>query len=79
MHLWLLDSSSPWARELVWIMVAQRAARATAGLMLHGREHDLDQAVDYAGKWMPRGWLPDGDLVRAVVVASTAPSAAPPR
>jgi uncharacterized protein (DUF885 family) len=20
--------------------------------------------VDFAGKWTPRGWLPDGDLVR---------------
>lgn len=45
-------------------MVAQRAARATSGLMLHGREFDTEQAVDYASKWTPRGWLPDGDLVR---------------
>ncbi|MEJ2501870.1 MAG: DUF885 family protein [Gemmatimonadota bacterium] len=64
MHLGLLEDNSPRARELVWIMVAQRAARATSGLMLHGREFDMEEAVDFAGKWTPRGWLPDGDLVR---------------
>ena len=31
MHLGLLDDNSPRARELVWIMLAQRAARATSG------------------------------------------------
>jgi hypothetical protein len=64
MHLGLLDDNSPRARELVWIMLAQRAARATSGLMLHGQEFDMEEAVEYAGRWTPRGWLPDGDLVR---------------
>lgn len=64
MHLGLLDDNSPRARELVWIMLAQRAARATSGLMLHGNEFQMEEAVDFAGKWTPRGWLPDGDLVR---------------
>ena len=64
MHLGLLDENSPRARELVWIMLAQRAARATSGLMLHGHEFVMEEAVDFAGKWTPRGWLPDGDLVR---------------
>jgi hypothetical protein len=64
MHLGLLADNSPRARELVWIMVAQRAARATSGLMLHGGEFDMEEAVDFAGKWTPRGWLPDGELVR---------------
>ncbi|MGD2068594.1 MAG: DUF885 family protein [Gemmatimonadota bacterium] len=64
MHLGLLDDNSPRARELVWIMVAQRAARATSGLMLHGREFDMEEAVEFAGRWTPRGWLPDGELVR---------------
>ena len=63
-HLGLLDENSPRARELVWIMLAQRAARATSGLMLHGHEFVMEEAVDFAGKWTPRGWLPDGDLVR---------------
>ena len=64
MNLGLLDENSPRARELVWIMLAQRAARATSGLMLHGHEFVMEEAVDFAGKWTPRGWLPDGDLVR---------------
>lgn len=64
MHLGLLDDNSPRARELVWIMLAQRAARATSGLMLHGNEFQMEEAVEFAGKWTPRGWLPDGDLVR---------------
>lgn len=64
MHLGLLDDNSPRARELVWIMLAQRAARATSGLMLHGNEFVMEEAVEFAGKWTPRGWLPDGDLVR---------------
>jgi hypothetical protein len=64
MHLGLLDDNSPRARELVWIMLAQRAARATSGLMLHGNEFVMEEAVEFAGRWTPRGWLPDGDLVR---------------
>jgi uncharacterized protein (DUF885 family) len=24
----------------------------------------MDQAVEQAGRWTPRGWLPEGDLVR---------------
>jgi len=64
MHMGLLDENSPRARELVWIMLAQRAARATSGLMLHGNEFVMEEAVEFAGKWTPRGWLPDGELVR---------------
>ncbi|HSM04919.1 MAG TPA: DUF885 family protein, partial [Longimicrobiales bacterium] len=64
MHLGLLDDNSPRARELVWIMLAQRAARAVSGLMLHGNEFDMEEAVEFAGRWTPRGWLPDGELVR---------------
>ncbi len=64
MHLGLLDDNSPRARELVWIMLAQRAARALSGLMLHGNEFAMEEAVEHAGRWTPRGWLPDGALVR---------------
>ncbi len=64
MHLGLLEDNSPRARELVWIMLAQRAARALSGLMLHGNEFEMEEAVEHAGRWTPRGWLPDGSLVR---------------
>ncbi len=45
-------------------MLAQRAARATSGLMLHGNRFGMEDAVAFAGRWTPRGWLPDGELVR---------------
>ena len=64
MHLGLLDDNSPRARELVWIMLAQRAARALSGLNLHGDVFDMEEAVEHAMTWTPRGWLTEGDLVR---------------
>jgi hypothetical protein len=63
MHAGLFDDR-PRSRELVWIMLAQRAARALSGLYLHGNEFTMEEAVDHAMTWTPRGWLPDGDLVR---------------
>lgn len=63
MHAGFLDHS-PRSRELVWIMLAQRAARALSGLMLHANEFSMEEAVAHATEWTPRGWLPDGDLVR---------------
>jgi hypothetical protein len=57
MHAGLLDDR-PRARELVWIMLAQRAARGLGGLHQHGLEMDFDEATRFASKWTPRGWLP---------------------
>jgi hypothetical protein len=56
MHAGLFDSS-PRTRELIWILVAQRAARAIAGLRLHSNEWSLDEAVEFAARWTPRGWM----------------------
>jgi hypothetical protein len=59
----LLDDS-PRSRELVYIMVAQRAARGIAGLRVHSNEWSVEQAVRFATENTPRGWFrPDGDLV----------------
>jgi hypothetical protein len=64
MHAGLFDGH-PRAQELVWVMLGQRAARAISGLMLHANEWDMQQAIDYAVEWTPRGWLVGaGDLVR---------------
>ncbi len=63
MHLGLLEGS-PRSRELTWIMLAQRAARALSGLMLHGGAFDMEEAVAHAMRWTPRGWLTEGALVR---------------
>ena len=46
------------ARELVYIMLAQRAARGLAGLYQHGLEMDFDAATRYASQWVPWGLLP---------------------
>lgn len=57
MHAGLFDDH-PQARELVWIMLAQRAARALGGLRMHGDGWNLEQATEFAGNWTPRGWMP---------------------
>ena len=63
MHAGLFDNS-PRSRELIWILLAQRAARAIGGLMLHANEWTVAEASEFASKWTPRGWLPvDGNTV----------------
>ena len=50
----------PRAQELVYILLAQRAARALAGLRMHSNEFTIQDAVDFAARWTPRGWMPSG-------------------
>ncbi len=57
MHAGLFDGR-PRARELIYIMLAQRAARALGGLLMHGNEYTIEEAVEYAADWTPRGWMP---------------------
>jgi len=57
MHEGLLESR-PRTAELVYIMLAQRAARALGGLYQHGLEMDFKQATELASKWVPWGLLP---------------------
>ena len=59
-----LFDDSPRSRELVYIMVAQRAARAIAGLRVQSNEWSVEEAVVFAAEKTPRGWFkPDGALV----------------
>jgi uncharacterized protein (DUF885 family) len=58
MHAGLLDKR-PRARELVYILIACRAARAMGDLKMHSNEFTLEDAVEYAVKWTPRGWMPE--------------------
>jgi len=54
----------PRARELTYILLAFRAARAMGDLRLHSREWTLEQAVDFAVRNTPRGWVkPDGSTI----------------
>jgi uncharacterized protein (DUF885 family) len=63
MHAGLFDRR-PRARELIYILLAQRAARAIGGLMLHANEWSVAEASAFASEWTPRGWLPaDGNTV----------------
>ena len=63
MHAGLFDDR-PRARELIYILLAQRAARALGGLMMHANEWSMAEAVRFASEWTPRGWLPeDGNTV----------------
>ncbi len=56
----------PRSRELVYILLAERAARALGDLHMQSNELTLEQASALASAGTPRGWLTmDGDLVRA--------------
>ncbi len=49
------------SRELIYILLAQRAARGLASLRMHAGEFTLDQAARFAAEQTPRGWLRLGD------------------
>src|SRR6266511_2135739 len=55
----------PRTRELFFIALAERAARALGDLKMHSNEWTLEQAAAFASANTPRGWLRmDGNLVR---------------
>jgi uncharacterized protein (DUF885 family) len=47
----------PRSRELIYVLVAQRAARALGDLLMHANRLTYDQAVKFATSNTPRGWL----------------------
>ena len=55
MHAGLYDDN-PRAKELVWIMLANRAARGLASLYVQANEFDLEKAGNFHAEWTPRGW-----------------------
>ncbi len=59
-----LMDDRPRAKELIYIMLGQRAARALGGLYMHGNELTMAEASEFAVTWTPRGWMrADGELV----------------
>jgi hypothetical protein len=56
MHAGLYDDS-PRSRELVWIMLAQRAARGLGSLYAHANEMTMEEAGGVHMDWTPRGWM----------------------
>ena len=55
MHAGLYDDV-PHGRELVWAMLANRAARGLASLRVQSNEIGLDEAGKFHAAWTPRGW-----------------------
>lgn len=59
-----LFDGRPRSRELIYMLVAQRAARALGDLMMHANRFSIDEAIAFASAHTPRGWLRrDGGLV----------------
>ena len=62
MEEWMMNAGlfddRPRSRELIYILVAQRAARALGGMMMHANEWTIEEAVEFASAWTPRGWMP---------------------
>ncbi len=56
MHAGLYDDK-PRSRELVWIMLAQRAARGLGSLYAHANEMTMEEAGGIHMEWTPRGWM----------------------
>ena len=56
MHAGLYDDR-PRSRELVWILLAQRAARGLGSLYAHANEMTMEEAGSVHMEWTPRGWM----------------------
>ena len=56
MHAGLYDDSLR-SRELVWILLAQRAARGLGSLYAHANEMTMEEAGTVHMDWTPRGWM----------------------
>ncbi len=62
MHAGLWDDN-PRARELVWIMLAQRCARGLASLYAQANMINYEEARRFQVEWTPKGWTGDESLV----------------
>ncbi|TXI89951.1 MAG: hypothetical protein E6Q34_09795 [Burkholderiaceae bacterium] len=56
MHMGLHDDS-PRSRELVWILLAQRAARGLGSLYAHANLKTMEEASRVHLDWTPRNWM----------------------
>ncbi len=64
LHAGMFDAR-PRSRELIYILLAQRAARALGDLRMHSQQATLEQAAAFTSANTPRGWLSlTGRLVR---------------
>ncbi len=56
MHAGLYDET-PRSREIVWILLAQRAARGLGSLYAHANQMTMEEAGKIHTQWTPRGWM----------------------
>jgi hypothetical protein len=52
-----LYADSPRSREIVYIMIAQRAARGLGSLYAHANEMTMEEAGGIHSEYTPRGWM----------------------
>ncbi|MDC0917653.1 hypothetical protein OAQ61_00915 [Candidatus Marinimicrobia bacterium] len=52
-----LYEDSPRSKEIIWIMIAQRAARGLGSLYAHANIMNMEEAGEVHVKWTPRGWM----------------------
>ena len=52
-----LYEDSPRSKEIVWIMLAQRAARGLGSLYAHANLMTMEEAGKVHVEWTPRGWM----------------------
>ena len=45
------------AREIVYIMLAQRSARGLGSMYAHANEFTMQEAAEFHVSWTPRGWM----------------------
>lgn len=63
MEEWMMNmglfEDNPRSRELIYILIAQRAARGISGLLLHANQHLMEDAARFAADGTPRGYMPE--------------------
>jgi len=52
-----LYDDSPRTKEIVYIMIAQRAARGLGSLYAHANQMTMEEAGGIHSEWTPRGWM----------------------
>lgn len=52
-----LHDRHPRAREIVWILLAQRAARGLGSLDAHANFKTMSEAAAFHARWTPRQWM----------------------
>ena len=52
-----LYDGNPHAREIVYVMLAQRAARGLGSLYAQANKYTMQEAAEFHVEWTPRGWM----------------------